>query len=157
MSRKVLNTGQGANDGTGDSLRTAGEKINANFEELYGLVTTEGGITLEQISQFITASVDSAMDGVDLTGVIANQTAITALQNQVNQQTIIINDLDSDIINSTYVDTSGIDANALALAALLAQVNADSDALATLTQTVSQIESDLGTSKRPLVRTYPTA
>lgn len=35
MARENINTGGSANDGTGDSLRTAGVKINNNFTELY--------------------------------------------------------------------------------------------------------------------------
>lgn len=35
MSRQNISTGTAANDGTGDSLRDAGVKINTNFGELY--------------------------------------------------------------------------------------------------------------------------
>jgi hypothetical protein len=35
MTRQVINTGTVANDDTGDSLRSAGQKINQNFGELY--------------------------------------------------------------------------------------------------------------------------
>ena len=38
MARQIINTGSAANDGTGDTLRNTGSKINANFSELYGLV-----------------------------------------------------------------------------------------------------------------------
>lgn len=36
MTRQVINIGNSANDGTGDPLRTAFDKINDNFVELYG-------------------------------------------------------------------------------------------------------------------------
>jgi hypothetical protein len=36
MARQVINIGTNANDGTGDPLRTAFDKINDNFVELYG-------------------------------------------------------------------------------------------------------------------------
>jgi hypothetical protein len=36
MARQVINIGTTANDGTGDPLRTAFDKINDNFAELYG-------------------------------------------------------------------------------------------------------------------------
>ena len=42
MSRQILNRGTTANDGTGDTLRVAAQKINENFQELY---TTLGGDT----------------------------------------------------------------------------------------------------------------
>lgn len=38
MARQTINTGSLANDGTGDTLRGAGTKINANFSELYSLL-----------------------------------------------------------------------------------------------------------------------
>ena len=37
MAQQTLNLGASADDGTGDSLRVGGGKINANFTELYGL------------------------------------------------------------------------------------------------------------------------
>ena len=36
MARQNINIGSSANDGTGDPLRTAFDKINDNFVELYG-------------------------------------------------------------------------------------------------------------------------
>lgn len=38
MTRQNISTGTIANDGTGDTLRTAGVKINQNFQELYTLI-----------------------------------------------------------------------------------------------------------------------
>ena len=35
MTRQNINVGSSANDGTGDTLRSAGTKINQNFQELY--------------------------------------------------------------------------------------------------------------------------
>ena len=35
MSQLVLNVGQNANDGTGDTLRDAMIKVNTNFTEIY--------------------------------------------------------------------------------------------------------------------------
>tara|TARA_Y100001963_G_scaffold1880_1_gene2594 strand:+ start:735 stop:1703 length:969 start_codon:yes stop_codon:yes gene_type:complete len=53
MARLNISTGTAANDGTGDTLRSAGEKINANFRELY---TTLGGDS------------GSLTSGIELTG-----------------------------------------------------------------------------------------
>jgi hypothetical protein len=39
MSQQQINTGVSLNDGTGDTLRSAGSKINANFSELYSQVS----------------------------------------------------------------------------------------------------------------------
>lgn len=35
MAKQVISVGSSANDGTGDTLRAAGQKTNANFDELY--------------------------------------------------------------------------------------------------------------------------
>lgn len=40
---RVINTGQHANDGTGDTLRSAAEKINANFDDVYSALGINGG------------------------------------------------------------------------------------------------------------------
>lgn len=59
MARQNLNLGSTANDGTGDTLRVAGQKINQNFAEIYqklsgdsgqlstGIALTNTGITFE--------------------------------------------------------------------------------------------------------------
>lgn len=38
MARQIIGIGTTANDGTGDTLRTAFDKTNQNFEEVYGNV-----------------------------------------------------------------------------------------------------------------------
>lgn len=38
MAQQIVNIGVVANDGTGDSLRVGGDKINDNFTELYAMV-----------------------------------------------------------------------------------------------------------------------
>jgi hypothetical protein len=41
MTQQVINVGTVANDGTGDPLRTAFIKVNANFAEIYSLIPTD--------------------------------------------------------------------------------------------------------------------
>ena len=43
MTKQTINRGSVANDGTGDTLRTAAQKINENFTEVYGLLGRSGG------------------------------------------------------------------------------------------------------------------
>ena len=45
MARQTINTGATANDGTGDSLRNAGTKINQNFQELYQFLGESDQVT----------------------------------------------------------------------------------------------------------------
>ena len=42
MARQNISIGSSANDGTGDTLRSAGTKINANFTEIYNFLGTAG-------------------------------------------------------------------------------------------------------------------
>ena len=46
MAQQTINIGSSANDGTGDPLRTAFDKINDNFSELYGTSAFDQQITL---------------------------------------------------------------------------------------------------------------
>ena len=46
MARQDINIGTNANDGTGDDLRTAMQKINTNFTELYAETAVDSGITI---------------------------------------------------------------------------------------------------------------
>lgn len=39
MTKQIINTGTGANSRDGDSLRNAFTKVNANFTELYDLIS----------------------------------------------------------------------------------------------------------------------
>ena len=50
MTRQNINIGSSANDGTGDTLRSAGSKINQNFQEIY---TQLGGDSSTLTSQVI--------------------------------------------------------------------------------------------------------
>ena len=43
MTKQHINTGQTPNDKSGDLLRTAFTKVNANFDELYAAIGTGGG------------------------------------------------------------------------------------------------------------------
>lgn len=42
MTMQTINLGTTANDGTGDTLRDAGDKINGNFTELYAAIAASG-------------------------------------------------------------------------------------------------------------------
>lgn len=53
MAQQVIGLGAAANDGTGDTLRVAGEKINANFTELYNPVQVRVNKTVPQGGQTV--------------------------------------------------------------------------------------------------------
>ena len=50
MTRQNIGIGSAANDGTGDTLRAAGQKINENFSELYLMLGTDSNTLSTQIS-----------------------------------------------------------------------------------------------------------
>lgn len=50
MTRQTISTGSSANDGTGDTLRSAGTKINANFTELYTLLGGSANTLTSQVT-----------------------------------------------------------------------------------------------------------
>lgn len=55
MTQQTINTGSAANDGTGDTLRTAATKINANFTDLY-----DNYVSLTELKAVVAASSDFA-------------------------------------------------------------------------------------------------
>lgn len=69
MAKQVINIGTTANDGTGDPLRTAFDKVNDNFTELYnddagdvGSIIAGTGVAVDQATGDVTVSL--ADDGV---------------------------------------------------------------------------------------------
>jgi hypothetical protein len=71
MTKQIIETGSSANDGTGDTLRTGAQKINANFTELYnsiyslpaagvGIEGTLGGVKVDGTSVVINNGVISS-------------------------------------------------------------------------------------------------
>ena len=47
MAKQSIGLGASANDGTGDSLRVAGDKVNGNFDELYTALGDGSSLTLQ--------------------------------------------------------------------------------------------------------------
>ena len=73
MARQNLGIGSSANDGNGDTLRTAGTKINANFVELYRFLGTDSDTLSSQITLEDSAVV---FEGATADG---NETRLTAV------------------------------------------------------------------------------
>ena len=47
MTRQNIGIGSSANDGNGDTLRTAGSKINANFREIYTFLADSNNLSTQ--------------------------------------------------------------------------------------------------------------
>lgn len=69
MAKQVIGIGSTANDGTGDPIRTAMDKVNDNFTELYAdkLFAKEGPV----IGNAKYADIQKAIQFVDITGAVA--------------------------------------------------------------------------------------
>lgn len=66
MAKQIINIGTSANQGNGDPLRTAFQKINANFDELY---TLTGVASLTELAQDYAAQmfVNGDHEGITVT------------------------------------------------------------------------------------------
>ena len=56
MSQQIIGTGTSANDATGDSLRTAFIKVNNNFTDVYGTLSSLTTPTTTIVSKPLTES-----------------------------------------------------------------------------------------------------
>jgi hypothetical protein len=100
MAKSVINTGSVANDGTGDTLRAAGVKINDNFSEIYQALGTGSAITL-------TASVAelNILDGATLSTTELNYVdgVTSSIQTQLNAKAVAA-DLADVATSGDYAD-----------------------------------------------------
>ena len=95
MARQAINIGSSANDGTGDPLRTAFDKINDNFVELYG---TDNDInTLDANLDVSTHAITTGVTNGDIT-ITPNGTGSIKLGSMKFNGTTLSSD-DSTIIN----------------------------------------------------------
>lgn len=73
MAQQTINTGTANNDGTGDTIRAAGTKINANFTEVYGDIatlqtTTTGLVNANHISNVVEDTTPQLGGNLDTNG-----------------------------------------------------------------------------------------
>ena len=102
MGKQTINVGTTGNDGTGDDLRTAGNKINDNFTELYGdvrsLQITTGatgtnlGVTFDSNKVIFEGTADSF------------ETSLTVL-NPTKDNTISLPDSSGTLVLDTNIQT----------------------------------------------------
>ena len=92
MAKQTLNRGTTANDGTGDSLRVAAQKINENFTELYAKF---GGDSLN-------ASVTLTAQGVEFEGssVDSNETILHAINPTQDNIQYLLDDSGTIVLDS---------------------------------------------------------
>jgi hypothetical protein len=115
MTRQNISTGSTSNDGTGDTLRTAGTKINQNFVEIYHILGGDSDNLSSQISFdsdsliFTGSSYQTALDFInptanrtitipDTSGTLVLNNATQTLYNKTLQLPSINDDSDNEII-----------------------------------------------------------
>ena len=100
MARQNISTGSSANDGTGDTLRSAATKINANFTEIYDFLGTPGdSSTLASSVRFE----DSAVLFEGLTA-DANETRLY-VENPSADRSVVIPNASGNIVLDTHTQT----------------------------------------------------
>jgi hypothetical protein len=97
MARQHINTGATANDGTGDSLRNAGNKINQNFQEIYGFLGES-----DQVSPYL--FIDS--DGIHFNGASVNSfKTVLEVDDPTQNNTITLPDSSGNVVLDTSAQT----------------------------------------------------
>lgn len=117
MAKQTINTGSAANDGTGDTLRQAGAKINANFTELYSILgddvtgftrLTDSGLDFvgtdygNKVKIGYTENVDStiSIDFPDSAGIVL---VSSATQTMTNKTISVDDNTISGIVASSFI------------------------------------------------------
>jgi len=108
MAKQVINIGSVANDGTGDPLRTAFDKVNDNFTELYAddagdvnSVSAGTGISVDQTTGAVT--VTNSAPNATHTGEVTGATALT-IANDVISYAKLAAEFTTSAALSTNVD-----------------------------------------------------
>lgn len=103
MAKAVISTGSAANDGTGDTLRGAATKINANFTELYNQLGNDGS----NLSQKISLRDSNGTGVVVFEGVTSGNGLSTYLiaEDPSQDQIIILPDANGRIVLTNTTDT----------------------------------------------------
>lgn len=100
MAKQSIGIGTSADDGTGDSLRTGGDKINDNFDELYtklgdGSTLTADTVTLNSATQTLaskTLTAPTLTGAVNVTGTFVFEGAT----DDANETTLQVEDPSTD-------------------------------------------------------------
>lgn len=107
MAKQLLGLGTVANDGTGDNLRQAGIKINANFDEIYSAIGDGTALyaiaTEDYVDNAVSNAVTGVLDGAPTALDTLNELA-AALNDDASYATTITNAL-ADKANSADLAT----------------------------------------------------
>ena len=103
MAQLTINVGTVANDNTGDPIRTAFEKVNANFSEAYATGMINGDLTISTDGSNLTVIGTSATDS-DIT-IQPNGLGNIILDN--DRVRITTTQTPADLVNGDPADVAG--------------------------------------------------
>jgi hypothetical protein len=109
MAKQIINVGTSANDRQGDSLRTAFQKVNANFTELYDEINSIeiGAVNWDSISGKPTfATVATSGSYTDLSN---KPTIPTDISELTDTQGLLVDSYDGGGADSEYNDEETLD------------------------------------------------
>ena len=115
MAKQTINIGTTADDGTGDVLRVAFDKVNDNFTELYtddagdvGSIVAGTGISVNQATGDVT--VTNSSPNATHTGDVTGSGALTIAADAVTTAKILNNSVTHDKLEDRYTGTTTITA-----------------------------------------------
>lgn len=128
MGKQTINVGSAGNDGTGDDLRTAGNKINDNFDELYTdvrtLQVTSGaaanlGVTFDSNEIIFEGTADS----FETTLSVVNPTKDNTINLPDSSGTLVLDTNISAVVNAATINiiNTTVDSDYIALRTGVAQ------------------------------------
>ena len=103
MARQTLNRGTTANDGTGDTLRVAAQKINENFQELYltiGGDSATASVTLTSVGAVFEGQSE---DAFETTLIAVEPTVDNTVYIPNDGGTLILDSCDQTLTNKTIL------------------------------------------------------
>lgn len=89
MAQQFIGLGTTPNDGTGDTLRLAGDKINDNFEEIYSKMASDEFVIVRSMADFPTPVSNVSDLGPDITYFIIRSIDTLGVRFQLNTGTVI--------------------------------------------------------------------
>lgn len=109
MAKQTINIGSAANDGTGDPLRTAMDKINDNFDEIYSSYIATGSITVGNSTvNTVISNTGGFISGNTTSNVVANSSIIkignSSINATANSSTLLVSNSTVTVsVNSSIV------------------------------------------------------
>jgi hypothetical protein len=97
MAKQTVNLGSSANDGTGDPLRTAFDKINDNFDEVYGASATGTNIDLSGNQITTTNTNGNLVLNANGTGIVVVDVSTSLRLDSHTDHAILFMDADGDV------------------------------------------------------------